>query len=175
MLVLFATDTVWGIGCHFDEDPEIIYKLKKRDKSKKLALYISPKYNIEEFIELDDNLKKLKGKFMPGPITIIGKNKSGILNYEFLGIRLVENILLWDFIDNTKPIIGTSLNFSGQEEVKSFEEIPELFLNEADIVLIDELKYRQPSTVVKSYNNKLEILREGVIKKEEILNALQEL
>ena len=75
-VAIFPTDTVYGIGTlPKKEYMEKIYKIKKRDFSKKIIALISNKNKLAELIdETDENIKKIENilkKYWPGELTVI--------------------------------------------------------------------------------------------------------
>ena len=75
-VAIFPTDTVYGIGTlPKKEYMEKIYKIKKRDFSKKIIALISDKNKLAELInETDENIKKIENilkKYWPGELTVL--------------------------------------------------------------------------------------------------------
>ena len=76
-VVVFPTDTVYGIGC----DPynanavKTIYKIKKRDESKLFPVLGYSREDLEKIVEFNEKSKKIADKFWPGQVTLILKIK----------------------------------------------------------------------------------------------------
>ena len=104
MVIIFPTDTVYGIGSPiFDLDgSNKIYKIKNRDKSKPLACLCADINQINDIAKVDDNAKKLINKFLPGALTIILESKDKVkekIGYETIGIRIPNNNIALDILN----------------------------------------------------------------------------
>ena len=74
-IVVFPTDTVYGIGCnpYNKESVEKVYKIKSRDIMKSLPVLTYSIETAEKIVEIDQFTKKIVKKFWPGPLTVILK------------------------------------------------------------------------------------------------------
>ena len=100
-VIIFPTDTVYGIGCDiFDlEGIERIYKIKNRSKDKPLACLCANLEQIEDIADLSEDARKLINLFLPGPLTIILKSKPIVLDkigYKTIGVRIPNNKIALD-------------------------------------------------------------------------------
>ena len=112
---------------------------------------------------------------MPGPLTIILRKKENIPDIltngsEFVGIRIPDNEIARKLIDYSGiPIATTSANISGKESNTELKDIMLEFDDKVDYYIDGGIsKIGKASTVVKVVNNKIEIIREGSITKEEL-------
>ena len=131
-IVIFPTDTVYGIGCDaFNRDAvSEIFKLKHRQRDKPLVLFVSKKSHIKKFAtgitKTRDILIKL---FLPGPLTIILKAQKNtpkwLLSKDLnISIRIPEYPFLIELIDTfNKPIATTSANLSGKKPAIRYDEL----------------------------------------------------
>ena len=162
-LIVYPTDTIWGIGCDATnfEAIEKIYKLKQREESKSmisivcdfdmLCTYIK---NVpqEAFDILENTLK---------PTTIIYDNpvkvsKNIIAEDNTLAIRVINEGFAHDLIKKfKKPIVSTSANISDRPSPTSFKEIDEQILKGVDYVvnLPNLNNSTQASAIIKLSND----------------------
>lgn len=178
-VVVFPTETVYGIGTNgLDENAiEKIYKIKKRPKEKPISLLVSDIEMINKVAkEINEKEYKLVKKFMPGPLTIILRKKENVPDIltagsEFVGIRIPDNEIAIKLIEYSGvPIATTSANISGKKANIELNKIMEEFKDEVDYYIDGGIsKIGKASTVVKANNNKIEILREGSIRKHELI------
>ena len=79
-LIIFPTDTVYGIGCSIYDIYNIdrIYDIKKRDKSKPLACLCASLEQIKSIAYVNDLAIKLINKYLPGGLTLILKSKEEV-------------------------------------------------------------------------------------------------
>lgn len=176
-LIIFPTDTVYGIGCSIYDIYNIdkIYEIKKRDKSKPLACLCYDLEQIKSIAYVDDLATKLINKYLPGGLTLILKSKPEVLEkigYETIGVRIPDCDIALNILKEFGPMLTTSVNDSGQTPINEYEEI---FKKYSD--LVDQIyppfnnSSNVSSTVIKIVDGKIELLREGTIKYNDILNV----
>ncbi|WP_455045774.1 L-threonylcarbamoyladenylate synthase [Leptotrichia trevisanii] len=181
-VAIFPTDTVYGIGTLPEKKyVEKIYKIKKRDFSKKIIALISDKKILPELInETDKNIKKIENileKYWPGELTVIFQaNQNFTKNFDesmkTIGIRIPKNKTALEIIKNAGGVLlTTSANISGENAVTKVETLSKELLKNVDIVVPNKNSELtgKPSTIVKYENGELSLLREGNISFEEIM------
>ena len=182
-VAIFPTDTVYGIGTlPKKEYMEKIYKIKKRDFSKKIIALISNKNKLAELInETDENIKKIENilkKYWPGELTVIFRANQNFTkhfdkNMETIGIRIPKNETALEIIKKSGGVLlTTSANISGENAVTKVENLSQELIKNVDIIISNEkVKLTgKPSTIVKYEDGKLTLLREGNIAFDEIIN-----
>jgi L-threonylcarbamoyladenylate synthase len=180
-VIIFPTDTVYGIGCDsFSPNPiQRIFEIKGRDFSKALPVLIGDLEQINLVASrLDRRSEKLIKAFWPGPLTIIlPKNASlppNLSPYETVGIRMPNYPWLLDLIKLTGPLAATSANPSGSPEARNVKEAVRILDGKIDLIIDGGQSYSNlPSTVVDCQPAEIKVLREGPISKAAILAALQ--
>lgn len=177
-LIIFPTDTVYGIGCGiFDKKSiEKIYEIKHRPKSKPLACLCANLSQVKKIAFIDKNAEVLIRKFMPGALTLIlpaKDNVKKITGFETIGVRIPNSKLAIYILENYGPMLTTSVNESEKTPLNNYDEIVSVYGNLVDRVYkSDGVSSNVASTVVKLSNNHIEILREGEIKESEIYETL---
>jgi len=169
-IILYPTDTIWGIGCDATnfEAIEKIYQLKQRLESKSLICLVSDlkmlNYYIEEVPEAAYDILK----HVNAPTTIIYDkpirvSKNLIADDNTLAIRIVKDGFCNQLIKRLKrPIVSTSANISNQSTPKSFKEINKEIVKGVDYVVNLSLENRasKPSSILKLSNDgKIKIIR----------------
>src|SRR3990167_9933994 len=79
-IVIFPTDTVYGIGCRFD-DKEVIsrlYKIKKTPDGQQFPILVSNLNQVEKLAVINKTGEELIKKYWQGALTIILKSKNRI-------------------------------------------------------------------------------------------------
>ena len=170
-VILYPTDTVWGIGCSPIIESAInkIFKIKKRNNNKLLISLVSSIEMLERYVE---NIPEyvLKYIFDDLPTTIVYPKVKGLNQIlygknESIAIRLVKDNFCKALIDEINtPLISTSANISGNPFPKKFKEIDKKIINEVDYVVnFDDsmLKNSKPSRIIKVLlNGQIELIRE---------------
>lgn len=171
-IIAFPTDTVFGVGAIIDDIEAInkIYKLKKRSFNKPLSILVA---NIEEilpYIKLpSEEIVKLMRQYWPGALTIIFEKTNIIsekitMGFNTIAFRIPNSQIALDILSKTGPLATTSVNFSGEEPLNSYQEIEKKFGENIDyIVAFNEESSNVSSTVIDVTNNTIKIVRQGQI------------
>lgn len=168
-VIIFPTDTVYGIGCPiFDiEGINKIYAIKHRSLDKPLACLCASLEQIEEIAVVNEQTKELIKKFMPGALTLILKSKPEVeekIGYPTIGVRIPNSDFARNLLEKYGPMLTTSVNESGEPPLNTYEEIVQVYGKVIEkIYPSSEVSSNQASTVVDITNQKLKVLREGSI------------
>ena len=154
--------------------------LKQRSLDKPLSLLVNSIDMVEEIAENISEMEyALMNAFFPGPFTIILEKKDIIPDCvtsgtKTVGVRMPQNDIAKKLIEFSKtPIAAPSANISNKPSGTNYESIINDFHGKIDYFIDSgESKLGIASTIVKMKNEKLNILREGSISKEEIENVL---
>jgi L-threonylcarbamoyladenylate synthase len=181
-VLVFPTDTVYGLlGNALDESVvERIYKIKKRDFSKPIPVFVSSLEHAKKIAYISKKQEKFLSKVWPGKVTVVLKKKqSAFRNNKFfqgetIGLRVPDFPLLNKILKSVNfPITGTSANLSGRPASVDFREVFSQLKNaeETADIFVDAgtLPESLPSTVVDLTDSELKILREGAVGKEELI------
>lgn len=174
-LVIFPTDTVYGIGCAINdiEGIEKIYTLKQRSKDKPLACLCASLAQIEEIAQLDEKARNLIKEFMPGALTLILPAKACVFNsigYKTIGVRIPNSSQAIELLQKNGPMLTTSVNESGQPPLNEYSKILKQYKNLVDQIYPPQgISSSISSTIVDLSSSEIKLLREGTIKFEQIL------
>lgn len=180
-VVIMPTDTIYGIIADATNEYAIqrVYEMKKRNENKPMLMLVNSIEMLEKHVSsISDIERKLIDELWPGALTIIFKkrNISDLLTggLDTVGIRYPDNKLLIDIMNELNvPLLSTSVNVSGDESATCINNINNLILDNVDYVYdMGECK-GEPSTIVVVDNNELKVLREGVIKSNEIFDIIK--
>jgi len=179
---VIPTDTVYGLCTNAlnREGIKRIYRIKRRDIKKPLVLFVKDKGEIEKYGVVNDTARKLIDSFIPGPITIVLKRREGapkisLRDIDTIGIRIPDEEFVINLLKNLDfPLATTSANLSGEETPKDISSLKKTFSGIVDFIVDGGEKGGTPSTVVSIIGEDVKILREGRIKKEEILKIINE-
>jgi len=174
-IVVFPTDTVYGIGCdpYNKKSVDKIYQIKGRPKTKPFPI-LAYSFNVaSEIVEFDKDSKKIADKFWPGPLTLILKLRDERLKEslnlkEKIAIRVPNNPCLLNLLKNSKFLIGTSANISGENSFTKSQDCYQK-IKEYDIFLDGgDIEDKGESTILEMDQGKPIFHRIGRLKKEEI-------
>ena len=174
-LVISPTDTVYGImgDALNKESIKNIYDVKHRDYKKPLILLMSSIDMIKEYtLDISEDEMNLMKKFFPGCMTLLLRRNSkvdGMIcnNGEYVGVRIPDNKDLLSIIEKLgRPVFSTSCNISGNDVVRSVDEIDEEIISKVDYIYDGGYIDNVSSTVVRIDNGEVVILREGNLSEE---------
>lgn len=167
-IILYPTDTVWGIGCDASNPQAIqkIYDLKGRTSSKALITLVGSEVMLERTVL---NMPEIAWDLIEStnrPLTLIYDEVKGIAPNAIAedgscGIRLAKDTFCQQLIQRLgKPIISTSANVSGEETPKDFRSISDTILKGVDFVV----NYRQNEATSQKSSNIIKLKNNGEIK-----------
>jgi len=144
-VVLYPTDTVWGIGCDATNEEAVtkVFDIKQRSESKSLIILVDSLKMLEQYVDdIPDSITKIL-KEHKKPTTVIynttkgnGLVKNVIAKDNTVAIRIVQDKFCNELIERFgKPIVSTSANISGNATPKSFKEIDNSILDAVDYVV----------------------------------------
>jgi L-threonylcarbamoyladenylate synthase len=169
-IILYPTDTVWGIGCDATNENAIkkIYDLKQRTETKSMIILVNgDKMMHQTFNEVPSVAWDIL-EFSEKPTTLILDNpknisKSIVAEDNSVGVRIVKEPFCFKLLERMKvPLVSTSANISGQPTPKSFKDIdPEIIKNVDYVVNLYQDKIcDKPSTIIKiTLDAQVKILR----------------
>ncbi|AEW85089.1 threonylcarbamoyl-AMP synthase [Flavobacterium columnare] len=162
-IILYPTDTVWGIGCDATNPDAIkkIYALKQREESKSMIVLVNGERMIYNIF---NNLPEVAWQILDvseKPTTLVLDNPRNvapniIAEDKTLGIRIVTEPFCFKLMERMKkPLVSTSANISGQPTPISFKEISPEIIKGVDYVvnLHHEKICKNPSTIIKITND----------------------
>lgn len=173
-IVIYPTDTIYGIGCDLMNRKSIERLCRIMDiKPQKLDLSFicNDLSHISEFVHrIDTPVFKLLKKALPGPFTFILESSNRVpkildVNKKTVGIRIPDHNIPRQIVKELEnPLITTSIK--ADDKIKEYttdpEEIYEDFKNFVDIVIDGGAGGNIPSTVVDCTENEITIIRQGL-------------
>ncbi|MCR8666092.1 L-threonylcarbamoyladenylate synthase [Aestuariibaculum sp. M13] len=162
-LILYPTDTVWGIGCDATNPDAVkkVYELKKREDSKALICLVADDRMLKKYVTQVPPVALNIIEVTDKPTTIIyddARNLADNLVAEdgTIAIRIPDDEFCYQLTRRLNgAIVSTSANISGEPTPKSFKEISQEVLKGVDYVvnLHHEKKCDKPSSIIKLSNN----------------------
>ena len=159
-LILYPTDTIWGIGCDATNEAAVakIYQLKKRSDEKSMIILLADDRDINTYITqpnpaVFDFISQTKK-----PTTIIYDGAVGLAENVItvdntVAIRIVNDLFCKHLIKRfRKPIVSTSANISGNPSPATFNDIDVAIKNGVDYIVQhrqNDLTQAEPSAIVQ--------------------------
>lgn len=160
-LILYPTDTIWGIGCDATNETAVrrVYELKKRQESKSLVMLMADARDLVKYLSVPPpDIAETVAAF-DRPTTVIYEGAlhfaPNAINREdgTVAIRLVQDTFCRHLVKRLrKPLVSTSANISGEPSPANFPEISAAIRAGVDYVVQyrqNDLEPRQPSRILR--------------------------
>ena len=159
-VILYPTDTIWGIGCDATNEEAVrrVYEIKRRSDSKAMLVLVDSPVKVDFYVqdvpEVAWDLIEVADK----PLTIIysgARNLASNLIAEdgSVGIRVTNEEFSKRLCQQfRKAIVSTSANISGQPSPANYSEITEELKSMVDYVVgyrQEEIGHPKPSSIIK--------------------------
>ncbi|MBS1526232.1 MAG: threonylcarbamoyl-AMP synthase [Bacteroidetes bacterium] len=170
-IILYPTDTIWGIGCDATNTDAIkrIYTLKQRDEAKSMIILLDTENKLESYISEVPAIAYDLIEYAENPLTLVmpgAKNLSpAIISADgSIGIRIAKHDFCQQLIQKLrKPLVSTSANISGRPSPQFFGQVEQEIIDGVDYVVDleqHETQPKRPSTIIRLQpNGTFEFLR----------------
>lgn len=180
-IIVYPTDTLYGLGADIFDDFAVrkVFEIKKRPFDQPISVAVYSLEDMEDIAVVNDQARRLVEEFLPGPLTLVLNKKSIVSDLvtgglEKIAVRIPDNEIALKLLSVAGPITATSANIHGQETPRFIEDIKSQFQNEDIAVYIDVGRLDgEPSTIVDMTGEEPIILREGILTKEDLLDAIK--
>lgn len=173
-IIIFPTDTVYGIGCNCFSEKAIkkIFEVKSRIEKKPINVLTNQVDKINKVVrKISKEEQKIISSYMPGALTIILDKKEEVPDVltsklDTIGVRIPDNEIALNILKNFEvPIATTSVNISGESPGVEVKDFIEKFNDKVDIIIDGgKCKIGTASTIVRVDENcQTKILRKGSI------------
>ena len=156
---VIPTDTIYGlVGSALKEETvKRITKIKNRSDGKGFIVLISSPEDLKMFgIAISETAKIFLQKFWPGKVSVAFDDKRAF--------RIPDRTELLDLLKQTGPLIAPSANPEGLPPAKNISDAKNYFQNNVDFYEDGGELNSPPSTLVRIAGDKVEVLRQGVVK-----------
>lgn len=167
-ILLYPTDTIWGIGCDATnrEAVERIYRLKQRSDAKSMLVLVGSEGELQRTVEVVPEAAWMLIEAAVNPLTIIYDRPVGVAPNLLaedgsLGIRITNELFSRTLCQRLKhPLVSTSANISGEKSPATFADIDPAIIAGVDYVV----KYRQEENMPHRSSNIIKLSDSGVVK-----------
>ncbi|MGM9797972.1 MAG: L-threonylcarbamoyladenylate synthase [Parabacteroides sp.] len=159
-LILYPTDTIWGIGCDATNEEAVrrVYELKRRSDHKAMLLLMDSSAKLNYYVQEVPDVALDLIELVDSPLTVIysgARNVAPSLLAEdgSVGIRITQEEFSHKLCERfRKPLVSTSANVSGEPSPANFSEISETIKAGVDYIVRyrqDDLSKAAPSHIIK--------------------------
>ncbi len=159
-LILYPTDTVWGIGCDATNDEAVrrVYELKERSDSKACIVLTDSVAMVERTVSAIPEVGYQLLDVAVEPLTIVYDRGTGVSPLlcaadGSVGVRVTDEPFSKALVRAFKrPLVSTSANIAGQPTPMCFNDIDPVIVDGVDYVCLsrrDEAPAKKASTVMR--------------------------
>ncbi|MDL2230257.1 threonylcarbamoyl-AMP synthase [Alistipes sp. OttesenSCG-928-L06] len=171
-LILYPTDTVWGIGCDATNASAVekVYALKKREDRKSLLILTDKLDNVSKYVQKVPDVAWQLLEVADKPLTLILPEARGVAenvvpDEKTIGIRVPEHEFCKRLIYKLgRPLVSTSANVAGEPTPATFSEIPKSIKEGVDFVVstaVEGRPTRKASSIIAvGLGGEIKIIRE---------------
>lgn len=172
-IIIFPTDTVYALGCLAGNKrglEKIIKITGKKEKQTNLSLICKDLSMVSEYtLPIDSITFKAMKRCLPGPFVFILKANKIVQKYfkgtkKEIGIRIPDHAIINALLEElNRPIISTSLNKEDVIQPYYLDpiDIASHYEHTVDLMIDAGMGHLGESTVVRSLEGEIEIIREG--------------
>ncbi len=176
-IVIYPTDTAFGIGCRIDkpEGVDRLFRIRQRPLTQATPVLVSSmEMALAHFDHPGDIVRRLMKIYWPGALTIVSSAKTSLFyspirgGTDTVGLRMPDHVMALSLIKGAGvPILGPSANFHGHPTPFFYKDLDPELIALVDYVLPGECKTGAASTVVDVTTVPPTILRDGAVKLKE--------
>jgi L-threonylcarbamoyladenylate synthase len=176
-LVVFPTDTVYGIGTRPD-DPDAtarLFEAKRRPGELTLPVLVPTRAAARAVAAFDERAERIALGTWPGPLTLVLPRTARSAGWSLggdrdtIGVRIPSHPLALTVLAASGPLAVTSANRSGSPPATTCDELEEAFGDRVRVYLCtEEPLVGVASTVVDLTGEEPVVLRAGAVPAEEI-------
>lgn len=159
-IILYPTDTVWGIGCDAmcEESIQRIFEIKCRPQTKSMILLVADVPQLEQYVKTTPGIieflqQQTKPTTVIYPSTKIPLAKSVYAIDGSVAIRVVKHAFCEALIQKISvPLVSTSANISTEPAPHSYRAINTIIKESVDYIVPCEFEntiVAQPSQIVR--------------------------
>ena len=174
-IIIFPTDTAFGIGCRIDrpEAIEKLYSIRKRPPTQPMSLLCnSAEMAVKYVTKIPEKVRsELMTEYWPGALTIVlpaqlekvpGLVRGGGAT---VGLRVPDHEVPMTLITASGvPILGPSANFHGEPTPYQFSDVNPQLMYLADYIVPGVCTVSMESTVIDCSEDEWKIVRQGAVK-----------
>lgn len=180
-IVAFPTESFYGLGVDATNPSalERLFRVKKRDPALPILILI---FSIDELskyaLSIPPEALELGRRFWPGGLTMVLQSSQAIPSLITagtgkIGIRISSHPLAHALTRALNvPVTGTSANISGKPPCTRADQVVECLGEQLDLILDGGItEGTHPSTLLDVTSDPPLLIREGIIKAEEIIGS----
>jgi tRNA threonylcarbamoyl adenosine modification protein (Sua5/YciO/YrdC/YwlC family) len=168
-ILIYPTDTTYGLGCAIDNrrGVERIIEIKRLSPTHQLSILCADLSSISHFAMVDNATYRLLKRFLPGPYTFVlnatrDVPRTLLPKRKTIGLRIPDHpICLGLLREFGRPVLSSSVKHPGGEILSDPEEMVAPFGHQVDMIIDGGPGSSEPSTIVDLTGSTPVVLRQG--------------
>ena len=159
-IILYPTDTIWGIGCDATNEKAVqrVYELKRRADNKAMLVLMDSEAKLDRYVSDVPDIAWDLISVSDKPLTIIYSSAKNLATNLLgadgsVGIRITNEEFSKKLCERfRKPLVSTSANVSGEPSPANFSEVSEVIKEGVDYIVSyrqDDMSRPNPSSIIK--------------------------
>jgi len=170
-IIIFPTDTAFGIGCRIDNSESVrrLFQIRERPLHQPPPVLVESIAKAKLYAEISDEIKRnILERYWPGAVTVILPVNEGVdpllQKDNGIGLRVPNNDGLLSVIEKVGVgIVGCSANFHGKPTPYRIEDLDNELIAKVDFVLEGVCTLKKESTVISCLSDEFTIVRQGAV------------
>jgi len=169
-LILYPTDTVWGLGCDATNENAVkkLLALKQRESDTGLIILLPTERDVLQYVAAPDMEVFNYLQQVTKPTTVVYEHglevADNVLNADgSIAIRIVKEDFCRHLLKRfRKPVVSTSANVHGSPAPRNFDEIDMQIKNNVEYVVHyrrNDVNLYEASSMIRWINGKMEVIR----------------
>lgn len=173
-IVIYPTDTAFGIGCRIDNAKAVdkLFKIRRRPLNQAMPVLVSSiGIALLYFDDPSQIVRHLMKTYWPGALTIVAPCKKELVyspirgGSDTIGLRMPNHPAALSIVEGVGiPILGPSANFHGDKTPYRFQDLNPELAKRVDFVVPGECTVKEQSTVVDCTTDPYSIIRQGAVR-----------
>ena len=174
-IVIYPTDTAFGIGCRIDKTDTIrrLFAIRKRPENQAMPILVNSISMAKRYYRspLPYNVRRIMNDYWPGALTVIYYCRKKLIpspvrgDGQTIGIRMPDHRVALALIKGCGvPILGSSANYHGNATPHSYKQLDIKLVKEVDYVLKGQCKLKKASTVIDCTSWPWQVVRQGAVR-----------
>jgi len=168
-IIVYPTDTVYGIGCDLfnKRGIEKIYEIKRRSLKQPFSFICADLKDISTYAQVSDYAYRTMRRLLPGAYTFVLEAsrlvpKILLTKRKTVGIRVPDNNICLTLVKELgHPIISTSATTEEDAILSDPAEIEQKYRHAVDIVIDGGILATEKSSIVSLVDDTPEVIRTG--------------
>ena len=172
-IIIFPTDTAFGIGCRIDRPASVdrLFSVRKRPVNQAMPVLVASTEMALAYLDRpSDIVRRFMKDYWPGALTIVAQCKKELIYSpirgagESVGLRMPNHQTILKIIRGVGvPILGPSANFHGEPTPYSIHDLNPDLIKRVDFVVPGECTVKEASTVVDCSVDPYRVIRQGSV------------